>query len=108
MSAGEPVIVSDDIRLVIDCGQLIDRAIMSGIPNPTVIWHIKDGPILRNETAPYIILSRDRRRLIITDTLVAVGGQLGNKDIYTCDVCTDFMDPNCSITTNVCICGEYL
>ena len=32
--AGEPVTVRDDMRVVIDCGQLIDRAISDGIPNP--------------------------------------------------------------------------
>ena len=106
--AGEPVIVGDDVRVVIDCGQLIDRAIMSGIPNPTVNW-LKDETLLdRNGSVPNVIISGDRRRLIITDTLLAVGGQLGNEGYYTCDVCTDFTDSNCNITTPVCVCGEYL
>ena len=107
MLVGEPVTVSNDIRVVIDCGQLINRAIMSGIPNPTVNW-LKDGNTLMNGSAPFVVVSSDRRHLIITDTLLAIDGHLGNEGNYTCDVCTDFMDPNCNITTPVCVCGEYL
>ena len=109
MSAGEPVIVSDGIQVVIDCGQFIDRAIMSGIPNPTVNW-LKDGYILENGSAPNVVISSDRRYLLITDTFLVVAGQPGDDgvDYYTCDVCTDFMDPNCNTTTPVYVCGEYL
>ena len=108
MLAGENVSVRVDERVIIDCSEVIDRAIMSGIPNPTVNW-LKDGTVLElNGSAPNVIISGDRRRLIITDTLLAVGGQLESEGDYTCDLCTDFMDPSCDITTNVCICGEYL
>ena len=107
MLAGENVTVGDDQRVIIDCSEVIDQAIMSGIPNPTVNW-FRDGNMLSNGSVANVIISGDRRRLIITDTLLAVGGQIGNDGDYTCDVCTDFMDPNCSITTPVCICGEYL
>ena len=106
--AGEPVIVSVDIRVIVDCGEVIDRAIMSGIPNPTVNWLI-DGIMLVNGSVPNVVISSDRRRLIIIDTLLAVGGgQTGNNGDYTCDVCIDFMDPNCNATTPVCVCGECL
>ena len=108
MFSGEPVTVRDDERVTIDCSEVIDRAIMSGIPNPAVNW-LKDGIVLdMNGSTPNVVISGDRRRLIITDTLLVVGGQLGNEGNYTCDVCTDFMDPNCNITTPVCVCGEYL
>ena len=106
--AGEPVTVSDDQRVTIDCSEIINRAIMSGIPNPTVNW-LKDGTVLdRNGSVPNVVISGDRRRLIITDTLLAIGGQRGNEGNYICDVCTDFMDSNCNITTPVCVCGECL
>ena len=119
MFAGEPVIVKFGLGVVIDCSPLIDRvisndilnqAIGSGVTtlNPTVTW-IKDGFTLSNGSTPFIIISADRRRLIINDTLlVAVGHQYGASGNYTCDVCTDFMDPNCSSTTPVYLCGEYL
>ena len=108
MLAGENVTVRDDERVIIDCSEVIDRAIMSGIPNPTVNW-LKDGTVLEiNGSAPNVIISGDRRRLIITDTLLAVGGQLGNDGDYTCDVCKDFTSPNCNVSTPVCVCGEYL
>ena len=36
--AGELVIVPEYERLTVDCSPLIDQAISSGIPNPTVNW----------------------------------------------------------------------
>ena len=115
--AGEPVAVKEDMRLVIDCSPLIDRvisddilnqAIGSGVTtlNPNVTW-IKDGFTLSNGSLANVIISVNRRRLIITDTILAAGGQSGTSGNYTCDVCTDFMDPNCSATTPIYVCGEY-
>ena len=80
---------------------------MSGIPNPTVYW-LKDGIMLVNGSVPNVVISSDRRRLTITDTSLAIGGPIGNDGDYTCDVCIDFMDPNCNKTTPVCVCGECL
>jgi len=105
--AGEPVIVNDSMRVIIDCGQLIDQAVNDGIPNPTVTW-MRDGLTLMNRTTPNVVISADRRRLIITDTLLAVGGQLGNDGNYTCDICMDYNVPDCRNESVVCICGEYL
>ena len=83
--AGEPVIVIDGIKVVIDCGQLIDQAISDGIRNPSVTW-IKKGVMLLNGSAANVVTSADRRRLIIIYTLLAVGGQSGNSGNYTCDI----------------------
>ena len=102
---GEPVIVPVYVRVTIDCSQLIDQTISSGVPNPTVTWH-QNGLEISNGSAPNVVISADRRLLIITDTLLAVGGQLGNDGNYTCNVCRNFMSPNCSKTTPVDICGE--
>ena len=102
---GEPVTVRDDMRVVIDCGQLIDRAISDGIPNPTVTW-IKDGLTLMNGSATNVVISPDRRRLIITDTLLAFGGQFGSDGNYTCDICMDYNVPDCANESDVCVCGE--
>ena len=104
--AGEPVIAPDDVRVIVNCCQLIDLAITSGIQNPTVNW-FKDGLELSNVSAPNVVISANRKLLIITDTLLAVGGQLGNGGNYTCSVCRNFMSPNCSKTTHVAVCGEY-
>ena len=104
--AGEPVAVRDDMRVVIDCGQLIDQAMSDGISNLTVTW-IKDGLTLSNGSTINVVISADRRRLIITDTLLAIGGQLGNDGNYTCDICMDYNVPDCTNETVVCVCGEY-
>ena len=106
MLAGEPVIVSEGMRVVIDCGQLIDRAMSDGIRNPSVTW-IKNGVMLLNGSATNVVISADRRRLIITDTLLPVGGQLGNDGNYTCDICMDCNVPACANESVVCVCGEY-
>ena len=102
---GEPVSVSTEVRVTIDCSLLIDLAIANGVQNPTVRW-IKDGLELSNGSATNIEISADRRILIITETAVSVGGQLGNDGSYTCDVCTDFMDPNCRIDGFIIVCSE--
>ena len=103
---GEPVVVGEDVRVTIDCSQLIDEAIADGIPNPTVTW-FRDGDKLTNATVTAVEISADMRLCIITDTSLAVGGQLGNDGQYTCEVCEDPTDKNCrNATTSNAICGE--
>ena len=55
MFIGEPVIVPDDVRVTIDCSQLIDQAISSGVPNPAVTWN-GDGLELSNGSAPNVVI----------------------------------------------------
>ena len=104
---GEPIVVGEDVRVTIDCSEVIDPVIAGGIPNPTIRW-IKDGAELTiNGSAPNVDISADRRRLIITDTLLAVGGQVGNDGNYTCKVCDDSTYVNCrNRTTCNAVCGE--
>ena len=102
---GEPIIVNTEVQVTINCSPLIDEAIANGIPNPTVRW-IKDGLELSNGSATNVEISADRRLVLISATAVSVGGQLGNDGSYTCDVCTDFMSPNCRNTTELPICSE--
>ena len=83
---GEPVIVGEDERVTIDCGQLIDKVIDSGIANPSVTW-CKDGFPLTTGSAVNVVISPDNRFCTITDTLLAVGGQIGTNGNYTCKVC---------------------
>ena len=104
---GEPIVVGEDERVTIDCSEVIDPVIAGGIPNPTIRW-LKDGAELTsNGSAPNVDISADRRRLIITDTLLAVGGQVGNDGNYTCEVCEDETVINCrNRTTCIAVCGE--
>ena len=103
---GEPVLVSTEVRVTIDCSPLIDRVSNNSVPNPTVRWFFDGRKLLANGSATNVEISADRRHLIITETAVSVGGLLGNNGNYTCDVCTDFMSPNCRNTTELSICSE--
>ena len=104
---GEPIVVGEDVRVTIDCSEVIDPVLAGGIPNPTIRW-IKDGAELTgNGSAPNVDISEDRRRLIINETLLADGGRIGNDGNYTCEVCDDPTDANCrSRTTCNAVCGE--
>ena len=103
---GEPVVVGEDVRVTIDCSRLIDETIAGGIPIPTVTW-FRNGNQLTNATVTNVQISADMRLCIITDTLLAVGGQLGNEGNYSCQVCANSTDPNCrNGTTCNAVCGE--
>ena len=102
---GEPVIVPEDVRVTIDCGPLIDEvAASTGVTNPMVTWR-KDGSILTTGSAINVEISDDGRQCIITDTLLAVGGQLGTDGEYSCEVCSTPTQCNETIDP-VVVCGE--
>ena len=102
---GKPVIVGEHERVTIDCGQLIDEAIDNGIANPTVSW-CKDERPLTTGSAVNVQISADNRFCIISDTLLAVGGQLGTSGNYTCKVCnTSACD---EVTSPLTVCGELI
>ena len=102
---GDTVIVREDIRVTIDCGPLIDKvATSSGIANPMVTW-FKDGAMLTTGSSINVEISDDSRLCIITDTLLAVGDQLGTEGIYSCEVCSTPTQCNESVTSLV-VCGE--
>ena len=61
---------------------------------------------LSNGSVINVVISPDRRRLIITDTFLAAGGLLGNDGNYTCDICMDYNVPDCVNESDVCVCGE--
>ena len=100
---GDLVRVEEDVRVTIDCGPLIDEAINNGISNPTVTW-VNSGAELSNGSAVNVEISADRRFCIITNTLLAVGGQLGNDGQYTCEVCNNTICMN--KTSRVFVCGK--
>ena len=104
--AGEPVITTQLIRVTIDCGQLIDEVVnTTGIINPNVTWFNDQRALLDNRSAINVIISADKRFCVITDTLLAVGGQLGTDGKYSCEVCST--PTNCLRSdTFVEVCGE--
>ena len=102
---GEPIVVGEDVRVTIDCSSLIDEATDNGIPNPTVTW-FKDGAEISNVSVPNVEISADKRFCIITDTLLAVGGQLGNAGQYTCEVCDSTICMN--KTSHLFVCGKNI
>lgn len=86
------------IDLTIDCGPLIDAA---GITNAVIRWYKNDVP-LSNGSEINVVISENERELIINETLVAVGGQLGTEGVYTCEVCNGSLCFRNSITTEIC------
>ena len=104
--AGEPVITTQLIRVTIDCGQLIDEVVnTTGITNPNVTWFKDGAALLDNRSAINVIVSADQRFCVITDTLLAVGGQLGTDGNYSCEVCST--PTNCLRNdTYVAVCGK--
>jgi len=82
---GEPINVPEDIQVTIDCSPLIDQALMEGaIFNIT--WR-KDGRPISNGSEINVVLSPDRRVIIITETLLGTPAQVGNVGTYECEVC---------------------
>ena len=101
VSVNETDIIStkEGIEVTVDCGPLADA---SGIPNPVIKWYKNDAP-LSNGTEVNIIISQDSRLAIITETLMAVGGQIGTEGVYTCEVCNvTYCNIKKSITTEIC------
>ena len=103
---GEPVIVGQDVRVTIDCSLVIDGVINTGVSDPVINWY-KDGREIMNGSELNVVLSTDRSLCIITDTLMAVGGQLGTDGNYSCEVCTDSSLANCMTNfTDAGLCGK--
>ena len=101
---GEPVTVRQDVRVTINCSEVIERVIAStNVSNPDITWY-KDGRPITNGSELNVVLSSDSRLCIITDTLMAVGGQLGTDGNYTCEVCTN--ETCAGNGTNTTVCGE--
>ena len=94
-----PISTKERIKLTIDCGSLIDA---SGISNPIIKWYKNDAKLI-NGSEMNVVISEDKRQCIITNTLMAVGGQLGTEGTFSCEVCNaTFCKFRRSITTEIC------
>ena len=83
--------------MTIDCSPQIDAVAAEIGMAPIVRWY-KDGTILTTGSAINVEISDDGRFCVITDTLLAVGGQLGTDGNYSCEVCSTPTDTNCNNT----------
>ena len=101
---GEAIIAREGVQVTINCTQLINNKINSGVQNPTVAWS-KDGVTLKTGSDPNVVLSKDRKLCIITSTLLTLGDQAGNDGNYNCEVCGGIRNCN-NKKSNLVICGK--
>ena len=104
VDVGEAIIAREGVQVTINCTQLINNKINSGVQNPTVAWR-KDRLILKTGSDPNVVLSKDRKLCIITSTLLTLGGQAGNDGNYNCEVCGGIRNCN-NKKSNLVICGK--
>ena len=102
--AGEPVIIPEDVNLIIDCSPLIDAFAAQIGYVPTVRWY-KNETIIRTGCPINIKISDDGRLLTITGTELGSGSQLVAYNSYFCEACN--RPTECLINdTNTGRCGE--
>ena len=103
---GEPVIVGEDVRVTINCSEVKEHVInSSGVSDAFITWY-KDRRQITNGSELNVVISSDRRLCIITDTLMAVGGQLGTDGNYSCEICTDRLMNCLTVFSIIDLCGE--
>ena len=104
VDVGQDIIVRERVQVTINCTQLINNKINSGVQNPTVTWS-KDGVTLTNGSTTNVLISKDRKLCIITSTLLTISGRAGNDVNYTCKVCRG--NTNCnSMKSSLIVCGK--
>ena len=103
---GESATVRPDQQVLIDCGLLIKNiSNIIGI-NPRVIWE-KNNIVLSNRSEKNVVISQDRRFLIISATALRRGGELGTSGDYTCTVCVGDSNIDCiNGTSRQIVCGK--
>ena len=97
---GQNVTVGVDKWIIIDCGPLIDS---TEVTNVMINWIHNTIPLV-NGSAPNVVISQNGRQCIITGTLLAAGGQLGNGGNFTCEVCSD-LNTCMSNSSIIDVCG---
>ena len=104
VDVGEAIIAREGVQVTINCTQLINNKINSGVQNPTVVWS-KDGVTLTNGSTTNVLISKDRKLCIITSMLLTMSGRAGNDGNYTCEVCRG--NTNCnSMKSSLIVCGK--
>ena len=98
---GEDINVPENVYLTISCSHLINQVVPFNIT-----WRIGEHEA-SNGSAPNVIISQNKHQLIITSTLLSVGGQRGNRGTYTCAVCSN--NGTCLERQSYCeICGKLI
>ena len=98
---GEDMNVPENVYLTISCSHLIDELVPFNIA-----WSI-EGNEASNGSAPNVIISQNKHQLIVTRTLLSVGGQLGSSGTYACTVCSN--NGTCLKRQSYCeICGKLV
>ena len=101
VNIGQPSIVRQGVLVTINCVELINQKISSGVQNPTVNWY-KDGAVLTNGSQMNVVISSDHGYCIIDRTVLHASGTTGN---YTCEVCSG--TTSCiNKTSSQVVCGE--
>ena len=102
-SIGEPIVVPENIQVVVDCGQIIDGAATEGRFSK-ITWY-KDGRTISNGSDVNVVVAVDSRTIIITKTSLRTAAHTSIEGIYSCEVCTG--DKTCEEkTSEVEICGK--
>ena len=103
---GARVVVGEGVQVTIDCGLLIENIKNETGEIPTTTWWYKNGQNLSNGSATNVILSQDNKLLILTQSTLSSGGQLGTSGDYTCEVCSNTTD--CINETSIHkVCSKY-
>ena len=104
VDVGETIIAREGVQVTINCTQLFNNKIKSGVQNPTVVWY-KDRLTLKTGSNPNVVISKDRKLCIITSTLLTLDNQAGNDGNYNCEVCGGIRNCN-DKKSNLVICGK--
>ena len=101
----DPIPIPENIRAEIDCGEVIDRAVMDGGGIANVTWY-KNGRPITNNSETNVVIAADNRSMIITDAFRGSPAQVGTEGFYACEVCV--VGRNCfNVTRCTDICGKY-
>ncbi|XP_065885723.1 hemicentin-1-like isoform X3 [Dysidea avara] len=99
----DPIPIPNNMRVEIDCGQVIDQAVMDGGGIANVTWY-KNGRPITNNSVTNVVIAADNRSMIITDTFRGTPVQVGTEGFYACEVCV--VGRNCfNVTrcTDICV-----
>ena len=110
VAIGENVVAHENVKVTMDCKELIDDLKEKGEENPNITWS-KDRAPFSNHTFINVYISHNKRYCIISPTIqyIHFDGQPGITDeSYTCRVCSRNNDEiNCEQNTSILtVCGK--